>query len=117
MRFLPTAIHGVIDYIFGILMLALPWFIDMHHGESTVFYAVGILVFIYSLITKYELGLIHVLSMPAHLMIDLLLGIGLIAAPILLHAEFVIPVYFLVPGLFAILASLITKREPKGVEI
>lgn len=112
MRFIPTSVHGIIDYLFGVLMLALPWLIDMHPGESTIFYSVGILVFIYSLITKYELGLIHVLSMPAHLIIDLLLGVGLIAAPILLHAEFVVPIYFLLPGLFAIIASLTTKRQP-----
>lgn len=112
MRFIPTAIHGIADYIFGVLMLALPWLIEMQAGESTVFYAVGILAFIYSLITKYELGLIPVLSMPAHLVIDFLLGIGLIAAPILLHAEFVVPIYFLLPGLFAIIASLTTRRQP-----
>jgi hypothetical protein len=110
MRFLPTAIHGIIDYIFGIAMLAMPWFVDMHHTESNVFYSVGIIAFIYSLITKYELGLIPMVSMPAHLVIDFLLGISLITAPILLHSGFNVPLYFLIPGLFAVMASLITKR-------
>lgn len=112
MRFLPTIIHGVIDYLFGIIMFLLPWFVQLGPGENTIFYAVGILAFIYSLITKYELGLVHLISMRTHLFIDLLLGIGLIAAPMVLHSEFTVPIYFLIPGLFAITASMITKREP-----
>ena len=114
MRFLPTRIHGVIDYIWGVLLLASPWIFGFADGGAAQWVAVvvGLGAIAYSAVTDYELGLIRLAPMRLHLLLDGLGGALLAASPWILG--FADRVYgpHLAFGLFAVVACLITQTEP-----
>ena len=77
MRFIPTKIHGYLDYMMGLLLIASPWLFDFADGGAKQWIPVilGVSAIIYSLMTDYELGASRTISMPTHLMLDLVSGI------------------------------------------
>lgn len=114
MRFIPTRVHGYLDYIVGAFLIALPWLFDFAAGgaETWIPVALGAAAIIYSLLTDYELGASKIISMRTHLTLDLLSGILLAASPWLFgFADYVWSPH-LILGLFEIGAALMTKREP-----
>jgi len=114
MRFIPTKVHGYLDYMMGVLLIAAPWLFDFARGgaETWVPVILGAGVIIYSLVTDYELGATNGISMRTHLTLDLLSGILLAASPwIFGFADYVYGPH-LVLGILEIGAALMTKREP-----
>jgi hypothetical protein len=113
MRFLPTRVHGVIDYLWGLALLASPWllgFADIPAARWTaVIFGVGAIL--YSAITAYEFSLLKLLPMPLHLILDGIGGLVLAASPFLFG--FADQVYWphVVFGLFSVAASLVTHME------
>src|SRR3954470_12689855 len=83
MNLIPTRVHGFLDYIVGLLLIVAPWLFGFsHHGAaSSVPIFLGAAAILYSLLTRYELGLIKVIPMPAHLALDVLSGIFLALSP------------------------------------
>ncbi|HEY9488916.1 MAG TPA: SPW repeat protein [Chryseosolibacter sp.] len=114
MRFLPTKVHGVLDYLMGILLIASPWIFDFARGEAETWVPVilGSAVIIYSLLTDYELGLSRNISMSTHLALDLWSGILLAASPWLFGFYEYVYLPHLIFGLLEVVASLVTERTP-----
>jgi hypothetical protein len=114
MRFLPTRLHGVIDYIWGAALLTTPWLLGYSDMRAATWLAVifGVGAFLYSAVTDYEPGLIRILPMPVHLVIDGLGGAVLAATPwIFGFADRVFAPHLLF-GLFSVVASLVTRTDP-----
>lgn len=114
MRFLPTKIHGVLDYLVGILLLSLPWILgfDQQGAQKWVPVILGAGAIIYSLLTRYEWGAVNFFSMKTHLALDFLSGVFLAASPwIFGFAEYVFLPH-LIAGIFEIIASLVTRTIP-----
>jgi len=116
MRFIPTKVHGVMDYIMGILLIASPWLFDFNRGgmETWIPVILGVGALVYSVMTDYELGLTRTLSMPTHLTLDLVSGILLAASPWIFGFADHVYLPHLVLGIIEIGASLMTKREPSN---
>lgn len=114
MRFIPTKIHGYLDYMVGALLIAAPWLFDFAAGgaETWVPVVLGAAAIIYSLLTDYELGAFKTISMRTHLMLDLVSGILLAVSPWLFGFAEDVWGPHLVLGLLEIGAALMTKREP-----
>jgi hypothetical protein len=114
MRFLPTRVHGMIDYGVGALMVATPWIFGFARGgaETWIFVILGLGAIVYSLFTDYELGLAKKISVPAHLVLDALSGILLAVSPWIFGFSDYIFAPHLIFGLFEIGASLITQKYP-----
>jgi hypothetical protein len=81
MRFVPTLVHGVADYIVGIGMILLAFISDADGAGFWVFLLFGLFAIIYSLLTDYELGWKPVLTMPAHLALDAAFALVMLAVP------------------------------------
>ncbi len=114
MRFIPTRVHGMMDYLVGILLIAAPWLFNFDRGgaETWVPVLLGAGAIVYSLFTDYELGVVRRLSMPTHLMLDLGSGILLALSPWLFgFSEYVWEPHLIV-GLIEIGTSLMTRRVP-----
>jgi hypothetical protein len=113
MRFIDTKTHGFMDYLVGIFLIASPWIFKLDPGapEGIIFIILGAMAIVYSLITKYELGIIKILPMKAHLALDVLSGIVLAASPWLF--DFADRVYLphLILGLIEIGAGLMTRTS------
>ena len=114
MRFIPTKVHGALDYLVGILLIAAPWLFDFARGgaETWVPVILGAGAIIYSLMTDYELGLSRSISMRTHLTLDLLSGILLAASPWLFGFHEYVYLPHLIVGLLEIGASVMTERTP-----
>lgn len=119
MRIIPTRVHGYIDYLFGILLIASPWLFGFAVGGVAQWLpvALGASVVLYSLLTDYELGLSPTISMPVHLGIDVLGGILLAASPWLFGFADVVFWPHLVFGLVEIATALMTKTRPERVRV
>ena len=84
MRFLPTMIHGVLDYLVGLLVIVLPFALRLQGSQKWTLVAFGILVFAYSALTDYEMGLARFLRIRFHLLLDAAFGLAMLVTPWLL---------------------------------
>lgn len=102
------------DYLMGVLLMVSPWLLNFNRGgaETWVPVVLGAGAFLYSLLTDYELGAFKVLSMPAHLALDLMSGILLAASPWLFGFSDYVYLPHLLLGIAEIGASLVTRKTP-----
>jgi SPW repeat-containing protein len=119
MRFLPSRIHGVIDYLWGVALLAAPWLLGFSEVTAATWVAVifGVGAILYSAVTDYELGVFRVLPMNLHLGLDGLGGAFLAVSPWLFGFADRVFWPHLAFGLFSVVASLVTRtdvRQPLG---
>jgi hypothetical protein len=114
MRFISTRVHGYVDYLMGVLLIAAPWLFDFARGgaETWIPVILGAGVILYSLFTDYELGLVKSLSMPPHLWLDGLGGLLLAASPWLFGFADWVWAPHLIFGLLEIGAALTTETVP-----
>lgn len=115
MRFIPTKIHGLLDYLLGITLVISPyllWSTEMG-WDLWIPMLAGVALILISVCTDYEWGAAKTFSMRGHLTMDLLLGILLAISPWLFGFADVVFVPFLIFGAFEIIASLVTKLEPE----
>jgi len=83
-RFIPTKVHGALDYIVAIALLFAPMifgFVDVGGPAVIIPMVLGAGLFLYSLLTSYEWGVFKVLSMPYHLVFDVLASLFLALSP------------------------------------
>jgi hypothetical protein len=118
MRFLPTRIHGFVDYLWGILLVPMPHLAGFDNQAATwVAWIFGAAAILYSLATDYELGLVRLIPMRAHLGLDGLAGAILAASPWLFGFADRVRWSHLAFGLFSVAASLTTRTRaepPRG---
>ena len=79
--------HGLLDYVVGGTIAALPHVMNCNRSTRRVLHAAGWGAAAYSIFTDYERGLVRELPMSAHLTLDTLSGAGLITAALLLDDE------------------------------
>ncbi|MBV9998981.1 MAG: hypothetical protein JO015_07690 [Verrucomicrobia bacterium] len=117
MKIIPRNVHGVLDYVVGLVVAGSPWLFGFaDHGPATVIPVVlGLGSLLYSLLTNYELGAARVIPFRAHLVIDFLSGLFLAVSPWLF--DFSHRVYWphLAFGLLEILVVLLTRVESAPV--
>ena len=82
-RVIPTEVHGALDYLASAVNLAFPRLLGLRDAPGTALVPSvdGLAGAGYSLITDYELGLVKVLPMPAHLAFDAAKGIFMAVSP------------------------------------
>jgi hypothetical protein len=113
MRFLPTSVHSVIDYVWGIALFASPWIFGFEDVPAAKWVAIlfGVGAILYSMFTAYELGVLRIIPMPIHLILDGTAGLLLAASPFLLGFSDRVYGPHVAFGLSSIIASLVTHRE------
>lgn len=112
---LPTRVHGLLDYLVGALLIALPWLAGFARGgaESWTPVAVGAATLLYSVCTDYEPGLIRRLPMTLHLLLDGLGGALLAASPWMFGFDQTVWIPHVVAGVYAIIAATLTDTIPR----
>jgi hypothetical protein len=114
MQVIPTRIHGLLDYTVGILLVASPWLFNFSDGGAQTWIPVvlGLGVLGYSLATRYEFGLVKLIPMPIHLILDTGGGLFLAISPWLFGFSDQVWIPFVVIGVFEIAAAALTQWEP-----
>lgn len=113
MKIISTKVHGVLDYMMGVLLIASPWLFGFASNgwETWVPVILGVSVIIYSLMTNYELGLSDNISMRTHLTIDLVSGVLLAASPWIFGFSDTVYLPHLVLGLAEVGAASLTTTK------
>lgn len=119
MRFIPTQVHGYLDYLMGLVLLVAPWLFGFAAGgaETWIPVIIGASVIIYSLFTDYELGAVRRIPMPTHLALDAAGGVLLALSPWLFGFSDVIVWPHLVFGLLELGAAVTTHRTPARKDV
>ncbi|MCF2446720.1 SPW repeat protein [Dyadobacter sp. CY345] len=115
MKILSTKVHGILDYLSGILLIALPWILGFDDVEtaSRVVLVVGVMILLMSVLTNYEAGFLKRIPMNVHLNIDIVTGLLLAASPWILGFSDQVYLPHLIMGLFETVAAAATYRQPK----
>jgi hypothetical protein len=118
MKIIPKFYHGVLDYLSGLLLLAAPNLFGFAEiGGATVWVPriVGIMILLQALMTDYELGVMKIVPISMHLMMDYVIGAFLFVAPFVFGISvrsMVATVLLIVVALVAIGGAAMT--EPRG---
>ena len=107
-----TKTHGVLDYVVGIVLIAAPWIFGFATGGPAMWIPViiGAMSLIYALVTDYELGLVALLPVKAHLAIDVIAGLFLAASPWLFGFAELVYLPHLIVGILMVGAGLFTQK-------
>lgn len=113
-----TRIHGIIDYVTGLLLIAAPFLFGFATGgiEQWLPILLGATTIVMSLVTRYELSIAKLVPLRVHLGIDMASGLLLAASPWLFGFSNVIWWPHVVVGVMEIVIPLLTKRHPDTVE-
>jgi hypothetical protein len=114
MRFISTKTHGTMDYISGLLIIISPWLFGFNDGSAAQWTVViiGVILMLTSIITNYETGIMKVMPMRVHLIMDIIAGVVLIVAPWLFGFADRIVWPYIIFGLFEVIAGLTSKNTP-----
>jgi hypothetical protein len=123
-RFVPTWLHGIFDYIGGIGLIAAPFVFGFFSvgGIAVILPMVlGVGLILYSLLTNYERGIpgLKFIPMPAHLILDFVAAALLAASPFLFGFSNQAPNAWLphvVAGITVILLVLVSQTRPQVKE-
>lgn len=111
-RPISTKMHGVLDYLTAGTLIALPR--AMGWSENVTRFLTGMAVGQagYAMLTRYELGLVRLLPMRAHLALDGMAAAALCAAPFVMRDEpEEVRNTLLGLGLYELAATLMTGPE------
>jgi hypothetical protein len=114
MRFIPTRVHGILDYASGSVQIFVPWLLGAGATrlEQSLPPALGAGILGYSALTAYELGVFRVIPMPVHLGLDVLSAGLLLAAPWLFGFSGKAKAAYTAIGLFECAVILTSQTAP-----
>ncbi len=118
MRFIPTRVHGVLDYVTAGVLIAAPSLLGFRKNgmQTWLPIALGVGTIGYSVLTDYELGLFKIIPMPMHLALDAANGALLAASPWLFGFAEEISAPHLGLGLFEIVVTASSQATPARVD-
>src|SRR5215203_2548624 len=105
----PAFLHGVVEYVAGILFIAAPFLFSFAADTATaVAIVAGVLILI---VAAMSTGLIKSIPVRAHVALDYLLAILLIAAPFLFgfSDDGAATAFFIVLGVLHLLLTIATR--------
>jgi hypothetical protein len=115
MRIIPTKVHGVLDYLMGIILIAAPWLLKFNRdgAETWVPVVLGVGVILYSLFTNYELSVSRKIPMKTHLTLDVISGVVLALSPWIFGFSEHVYLPHLILGILEVGAGLMTETSSR----
>ena len=114
MRFIPTRVHGILDYAGSAFLLGTPWFFQFDHGSAETWFPIIVAAgaMLYSMFTDYEWSVSRAIPMRVHLMLDMGAGLLLAASPWIFGFSHTVFVPHLTFGIIEIVIALFTSTHP-----
>lgn len=117
-KIIQTRWHAFLDYMLALLLLIAPWLFDFTQQSIFMVSSVvaGGIILVMTLFTNNEGGLIRIIPMPVHLILDIFLGLALLVIPFFLQED--IPhIVLLLGGLMLICTGIFTRHTRETHEI
>jgi hypothetical protein len=116
---IPAFVHGVIEYIAGVLLVAAPFLFSFESDAATaVSIVAGVIVLIVAASTAMSTGLIKSIPVQAHVVLDYILAALLIASPFIFGFtdDGTATAVFIALGVFHLLMTIATRFIREGKE-
>jgi hypothetical protein len=114
---IPLFVHGMIEYVAAILLIAAPFLLDFDSGAATALsIALGVVILVVAASTEGPTSLINQLPLSAHVVLDYVLAVVLIALPFLagFSDETEPTVLFIALGVAHLLITIGTRFRPSA---
>lgn len=118
MRIIPTRVHGIIDLIVAGTLIFTPFIFGFAAigGAAVVIPIIfGIVLAFYSELTDDEEGILRVISMPFHMMLDIVVAAALMLSPYLfdfINQPLNVWLPHVVVGIVLMVVTLLTNTVP-----
>jgi hypothetical protein len=109
---IPAFIHGVLEYVAGVALIALPLLLGYDAGSATAASIVlGVLLLVLAATTSWNTSLVNSVPLPVHILLDYALAAVLIASPFLFSFsdESTPTAVFIAAGVIHLLVSIGTR--------
>lgn len=116
---IPRVVHGTIEYIAAIAFIVVPLLLDYRSDAAVATsIVIGIVILVAAATTEGPTSLVNQIPIAAHVVLDYLLAVFLIAAPFLFgFAQETAPlVFFIALGVAHLLLTIATRFVPEGAE-
>ena len=115
----PAFVHGLIEYVAAVVFIAAPFVLDFDSDTATaVAIVAGVLILLVAASTAMTTGLIKSIPVQAHVVLDYVLAILLIAAPFVFafSDDGTATAFFIVLGVLHLLLTIATRfiREDRA---
>ena len=82
---LPAFVHGMLDYLVGLALVAVPFVLDFDEGAATgASVALGVALLIVAASSDLPTGLVHSIPRALHAVLDYVVALALLVAPFVL---------------------------------
>jgi hypothetical protein len=108
----PAYVHGIVEYLAAILFIAAPFIFSFDDDSATaVSVIVGVVILIIAATTAWRTSLIRSIPVQAHVILDYILAIFLIAVPFLLgfSDDGTAAPFFIIVGVIHLLLTIATR--------
>ena len=78
MKIISPKLHGIIDYLVVVFLLASPILFGLSHEIGLYTYALAVVHLLLTILTDFNAGLLKVIPLPIHGFIELIVGVALI---------------------------------------
>jgi hypothetical protein len=111
MRFVPTLVHGIADYVVGFGMILLAFVSGAEGPGFAAYLLLGLFAIVYAMVTDYELGWKPLLTMPAHLALDAAFAVAMLVLPLVFMLP---PVLMWTSVVIAFMAGVLVATTKMG---
>jgi hypothetical protein len=112
---IPRFVHGFIEYVAAVVFFAAPFVLSFDAGAATaVSIVAGVIVLVVAASTEGPTSLVDQIPLPAHVALDYVLALGLIAMPFIagFSGETNPTVFFIAIGVLHLLVTIGTRFRP-----
>jgi hypothetical protein len=118
MKFISPKIHGIIDYLVVIFLLASPTIFGFTGLLATFTYALAIVHLLLTILTDYNVGLIKVIPFTFHGTIEFIVGVALIVIAYTLFKDNAAgKLFYVIFGTVVLLTWLVTDYKGKTATV
>ena len=115
---IPRFVHGVIEYLAGVLAIAAPFLFSFDSdGATWISVAVGVIILVVAASTVGPTGLVDQIPLAAHVTLDYVLAVALIAMPFIagFSDETAPTAFFIALGVAHLLVTIATRfKQPEA---
>ena len=118
MRFVTKRIHAYLDYPVALSLMSLPFLLGLgasHPAAKWLSVGAGGAALLLTILTDHHLGLVRVLPYGVHLLVDFLVGVVFLAAPLVLGFTGIDALFYWGNG--AAVFAVVALHKPESAEV